>query len=240
VSTALAPIEQTDSLAVVESEGSAPSEARGLVIPYVDYFGGGIRNADKIEALTAAGVKPGDFYLHHITPIPLKPFDLHLLKYARLYTKQNNAMDITDVVVENSDARFAEGYREHLFCTVAVRLPVYGPDGKPTGQVSLVPAILTLRSGMTKALTKAMSAWPYAAKPESWAARGAAYAQAARAVYPGGRMIVTIWAEPEDTADGNTFNKGYGAIRPSSGDDADNFNTWVTDARPFINKVIAP
>lgn len=231
------PTPGTDLLAVAEAEGSAKAEDRSNILPYVGHYGDRARPETR-GPLDAAGVEVGEFYLHHITPIRVRPFELHLLKYARLYTKQDNKMNITDAVLESSNDLFREGFREHLFCAVAVRLPVYDEAGKIV-RVALIPATMNLRSGQAQALSKTLAAWKYAADPIGWAARGAQYGPASKAVYPGGRMVTTIWSTSEDLADGNTFNKGHDTIRATPIADVETFNSFVSEQRPIINAVIS-
>lgn len=236
--SALVPESDNDSLATVEAEGSAQAEGRGLILPYVGLYGERARKETRLP-LDAAGVQVGDFYLHHITPIALKPFDLHLLKYTRLYTKQDNNMNIVAAAMTSDNEQFKAGFREHLFCVVAVRLPIFGKDGNPTGQIALVPATLGLRSALTKALKNTLAAWEFAKNPGAWAARGKAYAESVEARYPGGRMVTTIWAESVDQNDGTTFNMGHDSIRPTRREDAEAFNAWVDSSRRVIDTVIA-
>lgn len=243
MSTAIATAEETQlalaiaveaSLAVPEVEGSAvPEEGQGGGFPYVGFYGEKAK-PDTRAPLDAVGIKVGEFYLHHIEPIRVVPFTLHLLKFGRLFTKQNTAMKITDAKTKSTQADFDAGYREHLFAVVAVRLP------SPSG-ITFVPALLTARGGQSKILGKAIDLLPFATNKAAWSARSEAHAKSAVAKYPGGRFVVAISSTQEDLKDGsgNTFNQGHSNVKPTPEAEALAFNAWVDGAFPHIARVIA-
>lgn len=214
--TALAPVDA----AVFEQVDDTPT---GLAVPgrtrtpWVGFFGSKTKTGR--DALVAAGVEQNQFYLHDAEPLKLRPFEFHLLKSKRYFSKANAAGKIVAVRTDYSREGWAAGYREQQVCLVAViqRLPV--------GGINLIPAIMTVRSGLADALKVPIQTASGSAKDkQTWAARSTNHAIAANAVWAGGRFVVTAWGSGVELDDGNEFNKGHSSIRPSKPEEVAAFN----------------
>lgn len=199
-------------------------------IPYVGYYGAKAEPQTR-AACEDAGVKVGQFFLHHVTPIKVDPFGLHWLTYGRLYTKRDSKMNVISSLLENPKEKFSLGYREHLFAVVAVRLP--GPDG-----VSFVPALIQLHGGLAMCFKKSEELLEIVANPQHCAARGEAFAKASKAVLPGGRFVAKITASQEEGDDGNDWNKGASTVSPTPEADVLRFNSWFAANKKIVYGLI--
>lgn len=236
------------TLLSVEDAAGARAEERGFKggVPYVGHYGEKAKKPTR-EPLDAMGVKVGEFYLFFAgSPIRLESDNrratLHLLRYTRLFTKQDQSMNITGVKLVGTRATFDEGYREHLFCLVAVRLPEFDEAGRVTGRAAgFIPASLTLRGGQAQAMENTIRLLKVAEQPVAWSALSPAHKASVTAKHPGGRIVTQIWStsEPLDDGSGNTFNKGHGVCRPTLAEDAVNFNAWYDNSLPQITAVAA-
>lgn len=222
------------ALGKVESHDSGkPEEGQGGGLPYVGFFGAQAKPNTR-EPLLLAGIPVGEFYLHHIEPIRVNPFTFHLLKFTRLFTKQNRAMEIISAKLTATQKDFDDEYREHLFCSVAVRLP-----NKASGLPTFVPAVLALRGGQVQALGKAIALLPYAENAAGWAARSEKHAESAVARFPGGRFICAISSELKKTETcPEGFNLGHGNVCPTPKAEAEAFNSWISSAWPTVAHVL--
>ncbi len=146
-------------------QDSAPAERRSISVPYVGFRG--LKSFKHAEALDAAGIRvekdgSGKFYLHHVTPIRVDPFKIHLFQYSRAYTRIDNNQNVTDAIFESDNEAFADGFREALYAAVAV---VLSPG-------NYMPATLQLRGAQANALRDAVNLMPSAEQPKKLAARG--------------------------------------------------------------------
>lgn len=200
-------------------------------IPYVGYYGAKAEPKTR-AACEDAGVKVGQFFLNHITPIKVDPFGLHWLTFGRLYTKRDSKMNVISSILENPKEKFNQGYREHLFAVVAVRLP--GPDG-----ITFVPALLQLHGGLAMCFKLSEELLKIVTNPQNCAARGEAFAKASKAVLPGGRFVAKITATQEDGDDGNDWNKGASTVSPTPEADVLRFNSWFAANKKIVYSLIA-
>lgn len=214
---------------VFDTVDDAGEPSAGSRTPWVGFFGGKVKKGR--DALVAAGVEVDQFYLFDSEPLKLKPFELHLLKHKRYYTKQNGAGKTTNVRLVGDPNSYAAGYRELQLSLVAVLMRT------PTGNVNLVPAILSVRSGLVKALELAINTAKGSAKdPDVWAARSTQHAIAAKAVWPGGRFVTTIWGSHKTLDDGNDFNIGHSSIRPAKPEEVLAFNK-LAQGQDYLDKL---
>lgn len=214
-----------------QSEGGCEKESFSSV-PYVGYYGAKATAPTRAEC-EPAGVKVGQFYLHHVTPIAVDPFGVHWLTHARLYTKRDNRMEVIDCRLpknrEEEDANFKAGFREHIFAVVAVRVP--GPNG-----INFFPALLNLYGGLAACFNKANDLFRDASNDAKWGARGPAYQPGLALKIPGARFFSRISASIEETESGNDFNKGFSVVQPISADDAIRMQGWLAD--PSTTKIL--
>lgn len=204
------------------------SDQKGAHVPYVGFRGH--KTKDRDGSLENAGIKPLDFYLHSVIPIRLKPFGVHLLPgLATFQTCLDNQNNVTEVLFAPDDASFDQGFREHMLAVVAVAL----------GGGAFVPATLSLRSGQTAALKKAIAlAGGDAANPAVWARFSEKHTKAAEAKFPGGRFRCDIWVEeerPKDNPKGEPYNLGKSRIYPTPADEVAALNAWmVSDLKRIL------
>lgn len=241
---ALAVPEDYDPLAVVEPDGGAvrePAEGGKGRLPYIGVYGA--RATPEVAAsLDNAGIGVMDFYVFHEEAIPVKPFSIHLIRVNRLFTLQDqDTMQVVGASLTNPQAKFAAGYREHVFGVALVRLT--DDEGNTR---ALIPAKLELRSGLCQAIHGTEALLKSAADASSWAARSENHRKSSVAVLPGGRITTTIWATNEKIIDKATqkptsksFNKGHGQQKPTSEKDALFFNEWLGKFRPVVNQIVA-
>jgi hypothetical protein len=225
--TAIALPTRENILAVEDPQSAGSDKQPRTSIPYVGYYGAGAEEKTR-GPLDAVGVKPGTFYLHHIEPIRVEPFGMHLLKYTRLFTRRDPSMRVESAVPQNTDETFRQGYREHLFGVALVRIPA---PGQPT---KFCPALFNLYGGLAAALNKAIEYLPLAKRVADFAARSPMHAAAARAIHPGLRFLTTIEASVEPIKGSKkTFNLGEGSVRPTPEADIAELNSWIEDAKKF-------
>lgn len=193
-------------------------------------------NAGK-DNLLAAGVEVNQFYVHDAAgPLKVKPFRYFLLKANRYYTK----LDKAGKTVEAGYTDPQNGQRNSPFKETLVAL-VLVVSQDTMGKTVLIPATWVARSGLCKALSRAIElAGPNGAAVDknAWASRSAAHAIASNARFPGGRFITTAWASLETTQDGaNDFNLGHSSIGVPTPEQVQAFNA-ITEGTPFIERVV--
>lgn len=221
------------ALGCTSPEGGAPAEKKFITLPYVGFRG--IKTTKRVDELNAAGIEANDFYLCESGEfLRVKPMELHLLQYIRLYTQQDEEGEITGVAFQNSDDLFDQKYREHLFCVVAVF------QKSNDGKFKFTPATLALRSGQTKALKQAINLLDGPAQSaEAWGGRSANHAIGAKAAVPGGRFRTRIWSTSEKPAVGKqNYNEGHGSTVMPKAEEIDAFNQWLKDDYTRIAAVI--
>lgn len=241
--TAIAPVVDPDFFESV-GEGLAKPEGQAAKTPWIGLFGEKTKNGR--DALVAAGVEVNQFYLHdEAGPLKIKPFQYHLLRANRYYTKQDQAGRVVAATRENPYAKDPNTkFKEHLMALVVVTYKT------PTGAINLVPATWGLRSGVVKAMRLAINlVLPGDAKSppgaaydkEAWAARSPAHAISAQARFPGGRFVTTAWGTTEITEaneDGETFdyNLGHCTTAPTSIEGVLAFNKLMSD--DFVTRIV--
>lgn len=220
-------IPSDEALLVPHHKDSAPPERGAVAFPYVGFRGA--KSTVNVEALTAAGITVqhgnGQFYLM-VPPVPIKvdPMQLHVLNFARFYTKMDESQNIIAATVKNDDDLFKNGFRESLYAVVAVVLP--------EGQFEA--ATLQLRGANTNALKQAIQLLGEPGRPgpatneAALKARGKAWADAAALTKTAGaRFITTIYSTAETPqGGGQKFNQGHGSVRPSPVEHVKAFEEW--------------
>lgn len=204
--------------------------------PWIGLFGQATKGGR--ENLLAAGVEVNQFYLHDVAgPLKVKPFKYHLLKANRYYTKLNKDGRVigADIVDPEKPKGKQSTYKEALVALVLV------VTRSTMGQVELIPATWAVRSGVCKALGKAIELTGkdgLANDPAKWGARSAQHAIAAQARFAGGRFNATAWATAEPTADGeNEYNLGHSQIGLPSPEEVAAFNK-IMSGTDMVDKII--
>jgi hypothetical protein len=216
-----------------QNQGGAQSEKKFESLPYIGFRG--VKTTKHVDELRAAGIEPNDFYLCESGEyLPLKPAELHVLQFARLFTQQDDDGKLIGASFTNSDALYEDGFREHLFVVAAV---IQRTDKGP----KYTAATLSLRSGQTQALKQTISLLEGpAADPDKWSTRSPNHKVTAAAKVPGGRFKVRIWNTQEKPASGKgqPYNLGHGSVSLPTAAEVEAFNAWVAADFPRISKVI--
>lgn len=213
---------QITALLVPTSSDSAPPSTQYRSIPYVGFRGQ--KSFKHKEALDAAGVQVNDFYLNDVQPIAIKPFELHILHYGRLYTITDDEGKISDAIFTRpTDGEYAEGFNDHVLAAVAV---VQSTDSGPL----FTAATLSLRGAQSKALKLGLELIEgRASDAAKWSSVSPGHAGTAHAAVPGGRFKLAIWNTQELPKNGGTqkYNMGNGRIVMPKKADVDAFNAWI-------------
>jgi hypothetical protein len=187
--------------------------------PYIAFRGRkSVANTDDLDA---TGIDVGTFYLVDGQPWKVDPLTVHLLRYEKFYTMQDDAFKVLAASRTEQD-----GMQEHIEAVVLVVRP--GSPGNPS---SFVPARLTLRGGQAAALRMAINVYEGTAKntPSELAALGVDYIPGSKCKVVGGRFRVWIRSEEKKSQKtGRTYNNGIGRLQPTPAADVPVIESFST------------
>lgn len=234
--------QEETGLATVEETGldTLPTGNGFVRMPQATYFGTATKEP-RLTVLKDAGVKPGSFYLNDDAGVT--PFDKFLFfptpSQIRCYGKNDGQGKTVGI-----RAKVQGGWRpdfndpeEKKWSDLSLTLILV-----PLGNVGITAAIVRTYRAVDRIWDKLPGAAAQASNAAAWAARGPAYAEAAKASHWFGRFQMNAWVEAEQktTNKKESYDKGYGVVMPTAAALVPLFNDYVaSDAFTAAREVFA-
>jgi hypothetical protein len=202
----------------------------GVKLANVSFFGSKTKEP-RLTTLKDAGVKPGSFYLKDdagiITRDPFVFWPTTGIMRCFAKNDENGKVEAVRAKVKDGwrprwDNPDDKGWSDFTLALVLV----------PIGDAAIAPALIRTFRAVDNIWKPLAASLEMAANEKAWAMRGSLYAEAAKARYPFGRLLISPWTDDEVKKNAkkkdDVFTQGYSKVVPTPAALVDLFNTVVT------------